>query len=57
MINETSAVATEVCRLRLEVSVLGSERDMSTGLCRALGTCRCNCDQEGRYLTALEKRY
>ena len=57
MINGTSVVATEVCRLRLEIPVLGSGGNMSAGLCRALGTCRCNCDQEGRYLTALEKRY
>ena len=32
MKNETSVVATEVCRLWLEVPVLGSEQDVSAGL-------------------------
>ena len=54
--NETSAVATEVRRLGLEVPVLESEQDMSAGLCRALGARRCNCDQGGRHPSAREKR-
>ena len=57
MKNETSAVATEVCKLRLEVWVLGTEQDVSAGLCRALGTCKCDYDQEGRRPSAWEKQY
>ena len=57
MKNETSAVATEVCRLRLEVPVLGSEQDVSAGLCRALGMCKCDYDQGGRHSSAWEKQY
>ena len=57
MKNETSAVATEVCELRLEVPVLGSEQDVSAGLCRALGTCKRDYDQGGRHPTACEWQY
>ena len=56
VMNETSAVTTEVCRLALEVPVLESEQDVSADLCKARGTCRCNRNQEGRHPSALEKR-
>ena len=57
MRNETIALATEVCTLRLEVPVLESERDMSDGLCRALGTRGGNCDQGDRCSSIPEKQY
>ena len=57
MRNETIALATEVCTLRLEVPVLESEQDTSDGLCRALGTRRGNCDQGDRCLSVREKQY
>ena len=57
MRNETIALATKVCTLRLEVPVLESEKDMSDGLCRALGTRRGNCDQGYGCLSIRENRY